>query len=47
MTTDAVTMLKEEYEYLKKKSEDLLLSLVKGLEDIKEGRIRPRKKVKG
>ena len=43
-----VTIPKEEYEMLKKKAEldkDLLVSLVKGLEDIKAGRVKPWKKV--
>ena len=41
---ETVTIPKSEYEKLKKKAEvdeDLLLSLVKGLEDIKAGRIKP------
>jgi len=41
---ESVTIPKKEYEELKKKAEldeDLLISLVKGLEDIKEGRIKP------
>ena len=41
---ETVTIPKEEYESLKKKAEideDLLLSLVRGLEDIKAGRIKP------
>lgn len=40
---ETVTISKEEYELLKSKSqvdEDLLVSLVKGLEDIKAGRIK-------
>ena len=44
---DTVTISKDEYEMLKQKSEvdeDLLISLVKGLEDIKAGRIKPWKK---
>tara|TARA_Y100000310_G_C20566580_1_gene755788 strand:+ start:656 stop:814 length:159 start_codon:yes stop_codon:yes gene_type:complete len=44
---ETVTIPKTEYEELKKKAEvdeDLLVSLVKGLEDIKEGRIHPWKK---
>jgi hypothetical protein len=46
--TETVTISKEEYNMLKKKAavdEDLLISLVKGLEDIKAGRITPWKKV--
>ncbi len=41
---DTVTLPREEYELLKKKAEideDLLISLIKGLEDIKNGRIKP------
>lgn len=48
MTTETVTIPKEEYKALKKKAEldeGLLISLVKGLEDIKAGRIKPWKKV--
>ena len=48
MAAETVTLLKEEYEELKKKAEidqDLLISLVKGLEDIKAGRIKPWKKL--
>ena len=44
---ESVTIPKKEYEELKKKAEldeDLLISLVKGLEDIKEGRIKPWEK---
>ena len=44
---ETVTIPKEEYEILKHKAEvdeDLLISLVKGLEDIKAGRIKPWKK---
>ena len=44
---DTVTISREEYETLKHKAEvdeDLLVSLVKGLEDIKAGRINPWKK---
>jgi hypothetical protein len=44
---ETVTISKEEYETLKHKAEvdeDLLVSLVKGLEDIKAGRIKPWKK---
>ena len=47
MTTETVTISREEYELLKKKAEvdeSLLISLVKGLEDIKAGRIKPWKK---
>jgi len=42
-----VTISKEEYETLKEKAEldeSLLISLVKGLEDVKAGRIKPWKK---
>ncbi len=45
---ETVTISKEEYENLKHKAEvdeDLLISLVKGLEDIKAGRIKPWKKI--
>ena len=41
---ETITIPKEEYESLKKKAEideDLLLSLVRGLEDIRAGRIKP------
>jgi len=44
---ETVTIPKKEYETLKKKAkadEELLISLVKGLEDIKGGRIKPWKK---
>ncbi|MBU1111691.1 MAG: hypothetical protein ABIG93_01620 [archaeon] len=44
---ETVTIPKEEYDLLKQKveiDEDLLVSLVKGLEDIKAGRIKPWKK---
>ncbi len=44
---ETITIPKEEYESLKKKAEideDLLLSLVRGLEDIRAGRINPWKK---
>lgn len=44
---ETVTIPKQEYEQLKHKvdvDENLLLSLVKGLEDIKAGRIKPWKK---
>ena len=47
MTTNTVTIPKGEYETLKKKAEideNLLISLVKGLEDIKAGRIKSWKK---
>jgi len=47
MKTETVTISKEEYKKLKEKSElgeSLLVKLVKGLEDIKDGRIRPWKK---
>ncbi|MBW2977140.1 hypothetical protein KY347_06885 [Candidatus Woesearchaeota archaeon] len=47
MSGNTVTIPKEEYEMLKKKAEideDLLFSLVKGLEDIRTGRIKPWKK---
>ena len=40
---ETVTISKEEYKLLKSKSQvdgDLLVSLVKGLEDIKAGRIK-------
>ncbi|MFH1376351.1 MAG: hypothetical protein ABIH25_01820 [Candidatus Woesearchaeota archaeon] len=43
---ETVTIPKEEYECLKEKAEldeDLLISLVRGLEDIKSGRIKPWK----
>ena len=46
---DTVTISKDEYEMLKHKAEvdeDLLISLVKGLEDIKAGRIKPWRKIK-
>lgn len=41
-----VTISKTEYETLKKKAEldeDLLIQLIRGLEDIKGGRIKPWK----
>ena len=41
-----VTIPKAEYETLKKKAEldeDLLMKLIRGLEDIKAGRIKPWK----
>ena len=44
---ETITIPKEEYNILKKKAEadeNLLLSLVRGLEDIKSGRIKPWKK---
>lgn len=47
---ETVTISKEEYQHLKQKAEideNLLMSLVRGLEDIKAGRIRPWKKVTG
>jgi len=43
----SITIPREEYNSLKEKAElndNLLLKLVKGLEDIKEGRIKPWKK---
>ena len=43
---ETVTISKEEYNMLTHKAEvdeDLLVSLVKGLEDIKAGRIKPWK----
>ena len=43
---ETVTIPKDEYERLKKESEvdeELLTSLVRGLEDIKHGRIKPWK----
>ena len=45
---ETVTIPREEYDLLKHKAEvdeDLLVSLVKGLEDIKAGRIKPWKKI--
>ena len=45
---ETVTIPKEEYELLKKKAEldeELLISLIRGLEDIKAGRIKPWKKI--
>lgn len=45
---ETITITKQEYKELKKKadlSEDILLKLVRGLEDIKQGRIKPWKKV--
>lgn len=47
MTTETITIPKDEYDFLKKKAqvdENLLVSLVKGLEDIKTGGIKPWKK---
>ena len=47
MAADTITISRNEYNMLKKKAEvddDLMLSLVKGLEDIKAGRIKPWKK---
>ena len=44
---ETVTIPKEEYMILKKKAEvdeELLVSLVRGLEDIKAGRIKPWKR---
>ena len=44
--SNSVTISKEEYKDLKKKAEankDLLVQLVKGLEDVREGRIKPWK----
>ena len=44
---ETITIPREKYEALKKKAEideDLLLSLVRGLEDIRAGRIKPWKK---
>lgn len=44
---ETITILKQEYNELKKKAEideSLLIKLVKGLEDIKEGRIKLWKK---
>ena len=43
---ETVTIPKEEYEILKKKADlddDLLIKLIRGLEDIKAGRITPWK----
>ena len=43
---ETVTIPKEEYDSLKKKAkldEELLIKLIKGLEDVKEGRIKPWK----
>lgn len=44
---ETITIPKEEYKMLKHKAEvdeDLLVSLVRGLEDIKAGRIKPWKR---
>jgi len=44
---ETVTIPKSEYEALKKKAEldeSLLTSLIRGLEDIKAGRVKPWKK---
>ena len=44
---ETITIPKEEYKQLKKEAElkeELLIKLVKGLEDIKAGRIKPWKK---
>ncbi len=44
---ETVTISREDYEMLKHKAEvdeDLLVSLVRGLEDIKAGRIKPWKR---
>ena len=44
---ETITISRTEYEVLKEKaevSEDLLIKLVKGLEDIRVGRIKPWKK---
>ena len=46
---ETVTIPKQEYEELKRKAEideELLVSLVRGLEDIKAGRIKPWKNAK-
>ena len=43
---ETVTIPKAEYEKLKKKAdldEDLLIKLIRGLEDVKAGRIKPWK----
>mgnify|MGYP001597739992 CR=1 FL=1 len=45
---ETITIAKEDYKNLKKKaelSEDLLDKLVRGLEDIRAGRIKPWKKI--
>ena len=47
MASETITISKEEYERLKKESEtdhELLMKLVRGLEDIKEGRFKIWKK---
>jgi len=47
LNMETVTIPKKEYEALKRKAEadeELLISLVKGLEDIKAGRIKPWKR---
>ncbi|HLD88927.1 MAG TPA: hypothetical protein VI894_01845 [Candidatus Nanoarchaeia archaeon] len=47
METETITISKSEYKNLKTKaelSESILIKLVKGLEDIREGRIKPWKK---
>lgn len=47
MATETITISKEEYDLLKKKAEideTLLVSLVRGLEDIRLGRIKPWRK---
>lgn len=44
-----ITIAKEEYDKLKQEAdlnEDLLIKLVKGLEDIKMGRIKPLRDLK-
>ena len=44
---ETITIPKEEYKILKEKaevSEDLLIKLVRGLEDIRAGKIKPWKK---
>ena len=44
---ETITIAKEEYKNLKRKAElgeDLLVKLVRGLEDIRAGRIKPWKK---
>lgn len=43
---ETITITKNEYKALKEKakqSDELLLKLIRGLEDIKEGRIKPWK----
>jgi hypothetical protein len=47
MKQETVTIPKSEYEELKRKAEiddNLLASLVKGLENVQEGRIKPWKR---